>query len=94
MLNIDLIVKQDKIQARNEQIHKVKDEENQIKKDEALERAMKFWADKQDPRDSLFICDACGGVIRDKEGTSLLGGWMRCKSCSARLFSRWDRGEI
>jgi len=62
-------------------------------KEKVLEGAKIWWLGKPDPKDGNFICDACNGKIREKEGTSWLGGYMRCSGCTERLFLRWDNGE-
>jgi hypothetical protein len=65
------------------------------KKSDALERANNWWEGKPDPAGdgALYICDVCNREIRQKEGTSLLGSYMRCASCTERMFERWDKGE-
>jgi hypothetical protein len=54
----------------------------------ALEAARNFWVEHGDEHRD-FICDSCNGDIpkEGREGTSLYGGWMRCRSCTDRLFS-------
>jgi DNA-directed RNA polymerase subunit RPC12/RpoP len=55
----------------------------------ALLRAQAWWRANRDPKEvalGTYICDACGAPILDKEGTSLVGSWMRCKKCTHRLF--------
>lgn len=64
--------------------------------EEVLRAAETWWARKPDPRlarEGTYICDACGIAIRDKAGTCLVGGWMRCRSCTERLLSRWEEEE-
>lgn len=65
------------------------------KKSDALERAQTWWLGKPDPAGdgASYVCDACSGEIQQKEGTSLLGSYMRCASCTERMFERWDKGE-
>jgi HEAT repeat protein len=63
------------------------------KKDQVLKRAEDWWLDKPDPKYGGFVCDVCNGEIRAKEGTSLLGSYMRCRNCTEKMFERWDKGE-
>lgn len=65
------------------------------KKTNAIERAKTWWLGKPDPAGDgeSFLCDTCGGEIRQKEGTSLLGSNMRCARCTVNMFERWDKGE-
>lgn len=60
---------------------------------QARREAAKWWNGKPDPSavpEGTYLCDACGAPIRNKEGTSLLGGWMRCEHCTWRAFRYWD----
>ena len=71
-------------------------DKNVAKKQEVLRAAQNWWSGKADPIGAsygTYVCDACGGPIREKDGTSLLGGWIRCANCTQKLFSRWDKGE-
>lgn len=63
------------------------------KKEEVLNRAEQWWLHKPDPKTGTFICDVCNRAIQQKEGTSLLGTYMRCTSCTQSLFARWNQGE-
>ena len=65
----------------------------QKKKEEVLNRAKQWWLYKPDPNNGKFICDVCNGVIQQKDGTSLLGSYMRCANCTQALFTRWNQGE-
>jgi len=50
------------------------------KKNTVLQAAKNWWLDKPEPKGApygTYVCDACGGPINDKEGTSLLGSYMR-----------------
>jgi len=65
---------------------------NNHKEDEkaqAIARAKAWWEGKQDPKDAAFgtyVCDSCNGPIFEKEGTSLVGTYMRCEKCTDRIF--------
>ena len=64
---------------------------------QALNRAKAWWEGKQDPGDApygKYVCDSCSGPIFDKKGTSLVGSWMRCASCTDRLFPVQDTPSV
>ena len=69
------------------------EEQTQRKKDKVLEEARNWWLDKPDPKDGDYICDVCNGEILEKDGTSLLSSYMRCKDCTKKLFHEWDNPE-
>lgn len=71
-------------------------EDVEEKKKKALEKAKVWWLGKPDPKDAeygTYVCDACNGSIHKKEGTSMVGRYMRCSLCTERLFERWDEGK-
>jgi hypothetical protein len=80
----------DSLQAK---MNLIQNNDVEKKKDKVLENAKNWWLGKPDPKDGDFVCDVCGGKINEKDGTSLLGSYMRCRNCTETLFSRWDRGE-
>ncbi|MFC2134432.1 hypothetical protein ACFLTH_07420 [Bacteroidota bacterium] len=71
--------------------------DQELKKKHVLEAAKKWWASQKDPKGApmgSYVCDACGGPITEKEGTSLLGSYMRCVNCTGRMFNNWDVQQL
>ncbi|MFB0564500.1 MAG: hypothetical protein ACETWK_02330 [Candidatus Aminicenantaceae bacterium] len=63
--------------------------DKQDEKAEAIRRAQAWWEGREDPENAAwgtYVCDSCNGPIHDKERTSLVGTYMRCKKCTDRLF--------
>ena len=71
-------------------------------KAQALQRAQTWWEGKPPNMSSLahygmeeaapgakaYVCDGCSGIIASREGTSLVGSYMRCANCTQRMFAR------
>jgi HEAT repeat protein len=71
-------------------------EKAEHKKQSALLAAQNWWEGRPFPKTASgdpYICDVCNGLIREKENTSKLGSWIRCRRCTENLFDRWEQGK-
>ena len=63
----------------------------QEQKSQAQAAATAWWSDKsfpQAPWGRPYLCDACGAVIAEREGTSLVGTRLQCANCTELAFQR------
>ncbi|NNF68335.1 MAG: hypothetical protein HKN01_01075 [Acidimicrobiia bacterium] len=74
---------------------------SEAEKAQALERAQTWWEGKPPnlstaanygfedapPGAKSYVCDGCNGLIDSREGTSLVGSYMRCANCTQRMFA-------
>ena len=63
----------------------------QEQKTQAQAAATAWWSDKsfpQAPWGRPYLCDACGAVIAEREGTSLVGSRLQCANCTEQAFRR------